>query len=269
MTVITTINDYLYIGGLFLAGTFGAFAFTSYCIVNKDFKRLKRKVTEDDKTREETELKQRAEDDANSYENKYSLRNVIHNKNHCDLSETYIFEATPSGVIILNYDIETKSFNYWCDHTINYKYLQVAARKFVSDNQCKDYYIQCDEKDIKSRCVTDNNKYKNEPYEEDHSCVCDSDNCKLPTPVSDQIDRDYNEAEQDLKKFSMSVSNENDNNKDDIFVKSKRNSQKTKMLVANKYSHKGNLIDFYGPSSKRKTGKDISFADFVKQNKEQ
>ena len=83
------------------------------------------------KKREEGELKQIAEDEENSYENKYSLKNAHHNKNHSDLCQKYVFEATPDGVVILNYDTETKSFTYWSDYTISYKYLQAVARRFV------------------------------------------------------------------------------------------------------------------------------------------
>lgn len=265
MTVLSTINDYLYIGSLFLAGTFGAFAFTSYCIVNKDYKKFKQTVDDDTKQREEDELKQQEEDDANSYENKYSLKKALHNKKHCDLSEKYIFEGTPDGVIILNYDVENKSFNYWSDYTINYKYLQTAARRFVFDYQCKDYYIQCDEKDEKNHCGKNN-----QTREEDPQCVCDSADCKLPTPIPDQVDRDYSAAEHDIKKMRTKTEPTPETTADDdVFVKKKKNIQETKKMVANKYSHKGDLIDFYGPSSKRKTGKDISFADFMKQNKVQ
>ena len=150
--------------------------------------------------------------------------------------------------------------------------MQTAARRFVFDYQCKDYYIQCDEKDEKNHCGTDkNNKKTNKQIcEEDPWCVCDSADCKLPTPIADQVDRDYNEAEQDIKKTrSKSEPTPEPITDDDLFVKKKKNKPETKKMVANKYSHKGNLIDFYGPTSKRKTGKDISFADFMKQNKEQ
>ena len=274
MTIISTINDYLYIGSLFLAGTFGAFAFTSYCVVNKDYNKFKMEVDEEKKKREEGELKQIAEDEENSYENKYSLKNARHNKNQSDLCQKYVFEATPDGVVILNYDTETKSFTYWSDYTISYKYLQAVARRFVFDYHCKDYYIQCDEKDEKNHCGTDINKNTNkQTCEEDPWCVCDSTDCKLPpavsSPITDQIDSDYNEAEQDIKKMrSKSEPTPATTADDDVFVK-KKNKQETKKMVANKYSHKGDLIDFYGPVSKHKTGKDISFADFVKQNKEQ
>tara|TARA_Y100000748_G_scaffold268772_1_gene240498 strand:+ start:1197 stop:2006 length:810 start_codon:yes stop_codon:yes gene_type:complete len=268
MTVLSTINDYLYIGSLFLAGTFGAFAFTSYCIVNKDYKKFKQTVNDDTKKREEDELKQQEEDETNSYENKYSLKKALHNEKHCDLSEKYIFEATPDGVIILNYDIENKSFNYWSDQTINYKYLQTAARRFVFDYQCKDYYIQCDEKDEKNHCGTNKNNNK-QTCEEDPLCVCDSTDCKLPSTVTDPIDRNYNEAEQDIKEMRSKSEPTTETTPDDnVFVKTKKNKHETKKIVANKYSHKGDLIDFYGPTSKRKTGKDISFAEFMKQNKE-
>ena len=273
MTIITTINDYFYVSSLFVIGSLGAFAFTSYCIVNKDYKHLLQKVNDDDNKREEVEHKRLDEVEANSYENKYNLEKAIHNKDHCDLGEKYIFDATPDGVIILNYDSEIKSFNYWSDHTIQYKYLQTAARRFVYDYHCKDYYIQCDEKDKKNHAKPN----KTDTCVKDPWCVCDSDKCKLPTqkPVNgalrESIDRDYKEAETDMKKLRTTDSRPNDTKKnedDNLFVKTKKSGQKTITMVANKYSHRGCLIDFYISPSKRKTGKDISFTDFMKQNRE-
>ena len=262
MTIISTVNDYLYIGSLFIVGAFGAFAFTSYCVVNKDYKNLKQKIKNDEKKREEDELRQQKEDEENSYENKFSLKNAIHNKNHVELDEKYIFESTPDGVVILNYDIENKSFNYWSDNTIQYKYLQTVARRFVFDFQCKDYYIQCDEKDKKNHEKSKNVK----DCENDLQCACDSDKCKLPG-LEPLIDRDYNEAENDLKKMQSTKDDKKDDS-DDVFVKTKKNGQKSFSIVANKYSHKGDLLDFYGPTSKKRAAKNISFAEFMKQKSE-
>ena len=144
--------------------------------------------------------------------------------------------------------------------------MQAAARRFVFDYQCKNYYIQCDEKDKKNHEKSNNTQ----KCEEDPGCVCDNDKCKLPSPSPEPIDRDYNDAENDLKKLRNTVDAEpKKNDDDDLFVKTKKSGRKRITVVANKYSHKGDLIDFYGPTSKRKTGKDISFADFMKQNKEQ
>ena len=72
MGILETINDYVYVAGLFMVGSFSAFAFTSYCIVKKDCKILANKIREERETRKkeikETENTLRE----NSYENKYN-----------------------------------------------------------------------------------------------------------------------------------------------------------------------------------------------------
>jgi hypothetical protein len=50
-------------------------------------------------------------------------------------------EITPDGKVILKYDEATTTFLYWSEKTIKYKYLEVAARKYVILFDCKDVYV--------------------------------------------------------------------------------------------------------------------------------
>ena len=168
------------------------------------------------------------------------LDKVIHNKNHCKIKEQNIFEATPQGIVIMEYDEEEKSFNYWTDKTISYKYLQVVARRFVTEYQCKDYYIQCDEKDR-----TNHDSVKKDKIKQPSECVCENDECKLTESETDKSEE-----------------------KDDssLFIKKKTYTDNTVNISSNKYSHLGELKDYYGNVSKNHTSKNISFANFKKNN---
>ena len=70
---------------------------------------------------------------------KDQLREI--NKAHTKLS-------TKNGDIIIKYNVENQRYDYWCDdNTISYTYLDIAARKFAIDNNCKqlcvDYEEEC------------------------------------------------------------------------------------------------------------------------------
>ena len=248
MTVLEKINNYIYAAGLFAVGSFSAFAFASYLVVKRERTILKNKIVNDikkreeaDKAREDVEKMKRNEEETNRYENKYKLDKSIHN-NHCEIKEQNIFEATPQGIVIMEYDEEEKSFNYWSDKTISYKYLQVVARRFVTEYQCKDYYIQCDETYKKNHDTVKNDKIKQQL-----DCVCENDECKLTNPES-----------------KTDKSEENDDSS--LFIKKKTYTDNTVNIVSNKYSHIGELKDYYGPVSKSRVSKNISFVDFMKNN---
>ena len=260
MGILETINDYLYVASLFAVGSFSAFAFTSYCVVKKDCKILANKIREERETRKK-EIKENEDTiRKNSYENKYKLDNVKHIEEHPDLKDKFTFEATPDGVVIMNYDMKEKIFKYWADKNISFKYLQAVARCFVTTYNCKNYYIQCQEKEFNSKCP------------------CDEEGCRTPKTkdknIEDPIDRDYKEAEKDVKKIT-----ENNNNidNDNLFVltsdKKKMMSKIEKKIECNTYSHMGNLSDFYEPSISEKkeeqerTVKKLSFLDFKNKQK--
>ena len=50
-------------------------------------------------------------------------------------------EITPEGKVFMTYQEESNHFLYWADKAIQYKYLDVAARKYVIVYQCKEFYV--------------------------------------------------------------------------------------------------------------------------------
>ena len=50
-------------------------------------------------------------------------------------------EVTPEGKVYMTYQEENNHFLYWADKAIQYKYLDVAARKYVIVYDCKQFYV--------------------------------------------------------------------------------------------------------------------------------
>ena len=77
------------------------------------------------------------------------------------LNIKFIKHETPSGVIIMNYDYENESFNYYFEksHKITFNYLDVVSRIYVVKFHCKNIYIEpSNEKDEKDEKDESNKK---------------------------------------------------------------------------------------------------------------
>lgn len=59
---------------------------------------------------------------------------------HC-----FVMESSPLGNILMTYDIERETFKYYSDNNIPYRYLEVSARKFVKQFNCRPIYIEMEE----------------------------------------------------------------------------------------------------------------------------
>ena len=57
-------------------------------------------------------------------------------------ANSHVRETTPQGDVIMTYDMERALFCYYCDkRTVQFKYLESVARKYVVENGCKRLYI--------------------------------------------------------------------------------------------------------------------------------
>ena len=216
-----SLKDLTYATCIVATGVFGAFVFTSYYMAwtqNKETAaenaKLSKKVKEyEDKEEKNKEL---------LYEKKYYISDALHNEKHADLKEAYLFESTPNGIVIIMYDTEQEKFAYWADDTIRFRYLQTVARRFVTENQCRDLYLRHEDKETKEDETSDN----------ENKTVSDNE-----------------EEDDDSSVFIKSkVEKAKEANKTDI--------------ETNTYIHKGGLKDFYGLKKTFIEGKTLSFADF-------
>jgi hypothetical protein len=72
-------------------------------------------------------------------------RNFIIQQRLDKLKNCFIMEYTPLGNILMIYDIERESFKFYSDSTIPYRYLEVAARKYVKQFGCRPIFVDMEE----------------------------------------------------------------------------------------------------------------------------
>ena len=88
-------------------------------------------------------------EDYEAYDDKYlkvfrKLKSHILTSDEIEIIKTaHILEETPSGTVIMYYDFETKSFNYYCQNknSIPYLHLESVAQRFTVENDCKTLFI--------------------------------------------------------------------------------------------------------------------------------
>ena len=57
-------------------------------------------------------------------------------------SHVHVRETTPQGDVIMTYDADRATFCYYCDkRSVQFKYLEPVARKYVVEHGCKRLYI--------------------------------------------------------------------------------------------------------------------------------
>jgi hypothetical protein len=92
-------------------------------------KELKSKVTED-------EIKIIVDDRIKNYQIKKHLER---------LQNCYIIEKTPLGNVIMIYNSERETFQYYSDNTIPYRYLEPVGRKYVITFDCRPIFVDMEE----------------------------------------------------------------------------------------------------------------------------
>ena len=131
------------------------------------------------------------------------------------LGNKYIKEATPFGIVILNYNNEYNSFDYYCIKTtiVGFNYLEVVSRIYVVNYDCKSIYSD----NYDNLFMLYNNKYN------------------ITNNIINNDDSSIKE-QQDAKEHN-----------DTVFFSKKYNSSKkvdSYHFVSNKYRYKGTLDDF-------------------------
>ena len=175
------------------------------------------------------------------FENLYPLDKIEDNYTHPDdvNKNNYINIDTPEGIIFLRYNNEEEGFEYWSNNkNVKYKYLETAARKYITIFNCKSIYID------RIKNIEDNKKRKE----------------KLEK--NDEEGRENNDKE---------VENDDVFLKSKSIVKDKTNKQEENDNVAtkaNKYIYKGSMSDFSKKTIniimvENKKSK-MTFADFKK-----
>lgn len=81
------------------------------------------------------------------YEDKYIEqykkvdREVLSTERLESLKNTFLIETTPFGNLMMHYDHSRESFIYYSDNTIPYRFLEVASRRYIIQNNCKIIHV--------------------------------------------------------------------------------------------------------------------------------
>jgi hypothetical protein len=123
-------------------------------LLEKKEKLLKKMLEQESMTMTEDEARTKA-------------RDMIINKKLDTYINNYILEYTPLGNIYMRYNNDKKSFEYFSNNSIPYRYLEPVGRKYVITYSCKPIFIDIEEELKKSEQKYDEKKKEDEMKKED------------------------------------------------------------------------------------------------------
>ena len=177
-----------------------------------------------------------------SYEKKYDISGCSNDGNLDNAERNILLETTPQGNICIRYSNIEEGFEYWSDKVIDYKYLETAARKYVTSFGYKDLYIDR-KKELKTKIE------------------------KLNEEIKENKENKEKFEEEEKKKEQESVFMVPKSNK--LLLKTKLTKNDFVVEKANKYIRKGRFNDsnWHKPKSKESENKKtISYKDWFFMN---
>lgn len=118
-------------------------------------------------------VKKLATEENTPYEYQYPLMYAENEEQDRDFKKLIVLSNTPKGLTYMRYCKEDEGFEYWADNSIDYKYLETVARKYVTIFSCRDIYIDrftlLKEKIVGIKQKIEENKEKQEKQEENKS----------------------------------------------------------------------------------------------------
>lgn len=211
---------------------------------------------EDDDADDEGEKKEEEEEE--DYDNLYydeldKLEERVLQKEDLEkLGKVVVREKTPKGEVIMTYNSNTGSFEYFCDDkTIKYMVLDTVARKFTIDNNCKSICINYKAEFEKARVaimaeqvtetVTVSANANTEEKEKQPDVV------QEPAPVKRSIYarfKNYNttkrQPQTEVKKNVSSGAEKDTKKTEKIYILTEK---------ANRFTYKGRLSDYKDPNA--------------------
>jgi hypothetical protein len=177
---------------------------------------------------------------------------TIHNK-LSGFENNYIIEFTPVGNIIMRFNNYKKSFEYYSDRSISYKYLEPIARKYVMTYKCKNIFVDMDEEVKKANKINELKKNENETNNKNNKNNKKQQTKQQNNPTK-QINKPYSSTNKNAEMPSSRMGQSISNPINDIELAVKN---------ANRYTWEGRFADFKIIKSNKKTNRNkISFKDF-------
>jgi hypothetical protein len=169
-------------------------------------------------------------------------RNIIINNKLDKFIDNYILEYTPLGNIYMRYDNDKKSFEYFSNNSIPYRYLEPVGRKYVMTYWCKPIFVDMDNELKKAEEIYDKKKEEDYKNAEENNKRLNSKNVLVKL-------KDYNKntKENTMRPMKNRIDNNSilpdqiKNNLPDVNKKSEKMFLKEN---ANRYTWEGRLTDF-------------------------
>ena len=185
------------------------------------------------------------------------------------LNNTFIIEYTPKGNVIMKYNYDNNSIDYYCDNSISNDIIRTVFQKFTIVNHCFPLYFGHIEKKQKSK-LSDDNIQNNSETEDNH-------NIKKKL-VSNILKGKNNNVFAKLKKNTKfdQVLQQKDKEQEQVQNNNKEEKLENKLpgLCTIRNSgrfYNANIFKKYNDDSQNtdsinKTGKKVSFLEFKKKN---
>jgi len=207
--------------GIFFLSTFGVSWFGGYFLLEP--------------------LEEEEEEEEIAYEKQYNLDECKNDGDKENIERNILLETTPQGKICIKYSNEEEGFEYWSDKSIDYKYLETAARKYVNTFSYKDLYIDRDKE------------------------------------MKEKIEKIKKEIDENKRIIEEGEEEEAEEEEESVFVKPKKERKQLKVKIekndlvadrANKYIKRGNFNDanWNKKSPKFEDKKTISYKDWFFTN---
>jgi len=119
-------------------------------------------------------------------------RDIIVNKKLDKFIDNYILEYTPLGNIYMRYNNDKKSFEYFSNNSIPYRYLEPVGRKYVMTYWCKPIFVDIEEELKRAEERYEEDKKKKEEEEKQK----DEERKKNPKKILAQL-KNYNKETKD------------------------------------------------------------------------
>jgi hypothetical protein len=168
-------------------------------------------------------------------------------KKHLErLKNCYIMEKTPLGNVIMIYDSERETFQYYSDNTIPYRYLEPVGRKYVLTFDCRPIFVDMEEElNLAEQKLKEKEEQQKIKLEEIKNAENNRDDNKLEVTQKKNVFakfKSYNKEAGAGKSMvpppKNSITNRVINNSDD------KNEKILLKERANRYSHEGRFSNF-------------------------
>lgn len=195
-------------------------------------------------------------------------KQIVMDKKHDILLTSILLEKTPLGNVLMFYNNKKKSFIYYSDNTIPYRFLEVVGRRYVVTFNCKSVYVNMSEaiKDAKDKIALEQQKKKDlelELEEEKNRVKEGLVKEKEKEKEKKDVFAKFKSYNKDTSKSSASNTNTNTN------MNTRSGKDTSKMILkdrANRYTCEGKMsnFDMLKKVDKKLTDKRqaLTFADF-------